>query len=466
VTCLVAVGGWLCSTGAVPSDWVGGRGLPGAGDWRDGRGSLPLGPYDLDEVFVTGGEPTITYVVRSERGLEEDVEQYLKVGRRVLAVSGPSKSGKTTLVNRVLRGTETPHVRITGASLTTMRDFWEIVAHRLAVPSQIERVSESTVELGAQVASKAGGGVIPAEVSAQISSRFASRGATTTSSTIVLSESVRDVLVDLGVCLVIDDFHYAANDVRRSLAREIKDLIYSGARVILVAIPARVMEVLQDEGELAGRIMPLAVKDWSKLELLRIALKGFDALNVHDKGGKLADRLVTQSYGSPLIMQELCAELCRANDASRTQDARTNLDPPPHWESFFAEIAKRQRPAVIEHLKLGPVERRKRKQLPTVNGDPVDLYSGVLIALRRRSPKRSVTTAELSETLNEFLQTRPPLSSIRWTCGKMGTIALEKRGDGDAALDYSTDPERLSIVDPFLSFFITWGLRELDLPLD
>lgn len=424
--------------------------------------------YDLDDVFVTGGEPTITYVARSERGLEEDVEGYLRVGRKVLAVSGPSKSGKSTLVNRVLRETGTPYVRITGASLESMRAFWEIVAHRLSVPSRVETVGEATVEVGAQASAKTGGGIIPAELAAQVNSRFQHRGATTTVSTTVLSESVRDVLVELGVTLVIDDFHYAADDVRRSLAREIKDLVYGGARVILVAIPARVMDLLQAEGELAGRVVPLAVKDWEGMELLRIATKGFEALNVHDRGGQgaLAGKLVTESYGSPSIMQELCAELCRENGVTETQEG-DGLDlESPHWGTFFGRIAQRQQPGVIEHLKLGPVERRKRQQLPTANGDTLDLYSAVLIALRRRSPKRSLTTAELSETLNEVMETRPQMERIRRTCGQMGKIAFQKRGDGDVALDFSTNPERLSVVDPYLSFFIAWGLPQLGLPVD
>jgi hypothetical protein len=121
---------------------------------------------------------------------------------------------------------------------------------------------------------------------------------------------------------------------------------------------------------------------------------------------------------------------------------------------------------MIEHLKLGPVERRRRKQLTTAKGETVDLYSAVLIALYRRSPKRSMTSAELSEALNEFMETRPALDRIRRTCAAMAKIALEKRGDGDVALDYSTNPERLNIVDPFLAFYLAWGLRQLDLPLD
>lgn len=219
--------------------------------------------YELQQVFVTGGEPTVTYVGRSEHGLEEEVRRYLQVGNTVLAVSGPSKSGKSTLVNRVLRDTQSPHLRVTGATLDSMSSFWQIVAHRMSLPSRIKVTTEQTNEMSAQVSGSVGGGAIPAQVASQFQSRLADRGATINSPTIALSESVKDALISLGVCLVIDDFHYAPEEVRRTLAQEIKDLVFNGARVILVAIPQRVMDVLQAQGELVGRVTRLRVEDWS-----------------------------------------------------------------------------------------------------------------------------------------------------------------------------------------------------------
>lgn len=149
-----------------------------------------------------------------------------------------------------------------------------------------------------------------------------------------------------------------------------------------------------------------------------------------------------------------------------TQAVRFSLQPPTSWSLFYRETARNFQPNLIEHLKVGPVERRRRQGRPMSDGrSQVDLYSAVLIALSLKLPKRQLTPVELSDAMNEFLATRPQLARIRRTCQQMAEIALRNRGDGDAGLDYSTTPERLSVVDPYLAFFLAWGLSELELPL-
>jgi len=54
-------------------------------------------------VFVAGSAPRITYNPRDDRHLEREVTLYLDQGPgRALSVSGPTKSGKTVLVERLL----------------------------------------------------------------------------------------------------------------------------------------------------------------------------------------------------------------------------------------------------------------------------------------------------------------------------------------------------------------------------
>lgn len=422
--------------------------------------------YDLEDVFVTGGEPTVTYVARPERGLEDEVQQYLRVGRKVLAVSGPSKSGKSTLINRVLRDTTaTPYIRLTGASLTSMEAFWEIVAYRASLPSAVTTTTEETDGFEGQVATKVGGGFIPGEIAARFGAKVDSRTSTARTSTTALGESVKDALLSLKICLVIDDFHYAPAGVRVTIARELKELAFSGARVILIAIPERVMDVLQEEGELNGRLEKLRVREWDDIELLRIATQGFEALNVYDaESGALASQLVAQSYGSPLLMQELCEKVCRYNEITETSLELTPVEA-PYWDDFFSEVAANIQPGVVEHLKRGPVSRRPREERSMTGGGAVDLYSAVLLVLHRKRGKRQMTPAELSTAMNEFMDVRPQLQLVRRTCENMSKIALAQRGDGDAALDYSSNPERLTVVDPYLAFYIAWGLQGLGIPI-
>lgn len=56
----------------------------------------------IGDVFVPGGFPEITYVPRDELQLERRLNDYVAERFKVLSLSGPTKSGKTVLVKRVI----------------------------------------------------------------------------------------------------------------------------------------------------------------------------------------------------------------------------------------------------------------------------------------------------------------------------------------------------------------------------
>ena len=57
-------------------------------------------PLRVGHVFVAGGLPTLTYVSRNERGLEQKITDYIEERHRILSVSGPTKTGKTVLLRK------------------------------------------------------------------------------------------------------------------------------------------------------------------------------------------------------------------------------------------------------------------------------------------------------------------------------------------------------------------------------
>lgn len=64
------------------------------------------------EVFTPTDVPTVTYVERFSRNYEEDLRQAFAIPKMIVSVSGPSKSGKTVLVNKVVGGGQShPHLR-------------------------------------------------------------------------------------------------------------------------------------------------------------------------------------------------------------------------------------------------------------------------------------------------------------------------------------------------------------------
>ena len=55
-----------------------------------------------DGVFVAGGQPTITYVPRSELHIERGLARAVAAPNQIVSLSGPTKCGKTVLCRRVL----------------------------------------------------------------------------------------------------------------------------------------------------------------------------------------------------------------------------------------------------------------------------------------------------------------------------------------------------------------------------
>lgn len=63
---------------------------------------LPTG-FLTKNVFVAGRSPDVTYNPRNDWQLEAEVNSYLWQGPgKALSISGPTKSGKTVLVERLL----------------------------------------------------------------------------------------------------------------------------------------------------------------------------------------------------------------------------------------------------------------------------------------------------------------------------------------------------------------------------
>ncbi len=62
------------------------------------------------EVFTPNDVPTFSYVERKERKFEERLRESLSIPKMIVSLSGPSKSGKTVLVKKVIdEAHESPH---------------------------------------------------------------------------------------------------------------------------------------------------------------------------------------------------------------------------------------------------------------------------------------------------------------------------------------------------------------------
>ena len=60
------------------------------------------GHVKMRQVFIPGGQPSITYVDRDHLGIERSLVKAIKLPSTIVSLTGPTKSGKTVLCTSVL----------------------------------------------------------------------------------------------------------------------------------------------------------------------------------------------------------------------------------------------------------------------------------------------------------------------------------------------------------------------------
>ncbi|WP_146240000.1 ATP-binding protein [Prauserella flavalba] len=410
--------------------------------------------YLTKNVFVAGRTPLVTYNPRDERQQESEVGSYLSQGGKALSVSGPTKSGKTVLIEKQLPTHDA--IWLQGSDIKSVDEFWERIVDWYGLYDQVEVSTQNADQTSTGVSGSIG---VPkvASVTANVGD------SSTATSTVKLARKrayaavARQGLETLPVPIVLDDFHYIDRAAQLEVARAVKSII-TITHVVLVAVPHEAFEVVRREPDMSGRVWNLRIEPWTKDELIFIAKKGFEALNVADPEDVVATKLAEHSYGAPFLMQQLCHDVCTASGILETKnDPQSISGPIGGWEAFFRRIANRITPPVFDRLLAGPKSRgQERIDRPFKDGFTTDIYGAVLRAIAMTGPKTILTYQEITRRLDaELKEDVPSAQQVSNTLRHMSTIAEAERGAGDPAVAYKDD--RFYVLDPFLAFYLRWG---------
>ena len=225
------------------------------------------------EVFTPGSFPTHTYVERVDGSLEDDLRRALRTKGYVTSLSGPSKSGKTVLVESVV-GRELL-IPISAATVERDSDLWDHILNWMGAPS--ETTSSRSTEIGGSV--RAGGkaekGVLVARggVHDEVEGRASTeRGRSESRGRGGMSQVVREI-GDSDFAVLLDDFHYMDREVQADVAQQIKEAARQGVRFILASVPHRSEDAVRSLPDLRGRVVGLDLSFWSEAELAEIGLR-------------------------------------------------------------------------------------------------------------------------------------------------------------------------------------------------
>lgn len=410
----------------------------------------------LKDVFTPGGQPSVTYVSRDHLGLEKRVRDALTRGFAINVVTGPTKSGKTVLCNHVL-GQIGNTITIEGGQVRSEGDFWEQIVHELDLGSQrVMREVAATNDNKEGGLTLSPGGLGLNAKRQQGSVRTHERAVTYT---LNAQRAALRHLEDSRTSLLVDDFHYIEPDVQKAIIRALKGAVFKGLAVILLAVPHRAFDPMTVEQEVEGRFKHIEIPEWSMEDLLLIPERGFKALNV-EHTDEVDRKICEEGFGNPLLVQEICSELCIASDIHAAKPSRQNLVE-SELPAALNEIAKSKGFPKYSRLRQGPDANKKRMLRIFKDGRRQDKYSAILTALAAIGPQQRTKYEDLRISLQNLLEpaSMPAKHEVTSALKNMSSIAKSKI-EGEPPLEWVEGQDEIVITDPFLLFYMKWAAEE------
>ena len=221
------------------------------------------------DVFTPGSFPVHTYVHRADSKVEERLRSALDSSGLLISLSGPSKSGKTVLVENVVGRDNL--ITITGSGIKTGDDLWGRTLDAIGEPSQTSASTTSTHKGVGTVGVKGGAGIpfiAHGEVSA--SGTLESGGQNTTG--IVANrrglKQVIDEIADSDFVLLVDDFHYIERAAQAAVAQTMKEAARLNVKIVIASVTHRSDDVIRSLPDLRGRVTNVDIHYWDALRAL------------------------------------------------------------------------------------------------------------------------------------------------------------------------------------------------------
>ena len=405
------------------------------------------------DIFVPGGFPKHTYNPRTDLDLESRLRESRENLCKLVTVTGQTKSGKTVLARSVFPREDS--VWVDGGTVTSEDEFWQVVNEQLDIFQSTEEEAGSDTTATISGKGTAGANFILAKGSAEIGADLAKTRSTSRRKSRTVSPRVAALmgLADARLPVVVDDFHYLPKEIQGQVVRALKQPIFDGLPVVIIAIPHRRYDAVRVEREITGRIMAVDVPSWSETELSYIPTTGFQLLGVPLEE-ELLRRMVTEAIGSPHLIQDFCRTVCRTAELGEGTLRLDGID----IDVVFREVAETIGRPIFDKLARGPRQRSDRLQRTLKNGQTVDIYELVLHALAHIRPGLvSLEYEDLRSAIRDVSDSQiPQLHEVARVLKHMSSIAASDQSS-TPVIDFEEDEKRLHITDPFFAFYLRWG---------
>lgn len=409
-----------------------------------------------DQVFTPTSPPTVTYVDRHWNGrrLEDLLRLGLATKGQLVSLAGPSKSGKTVLVERVAKDYLIP---ISGGGIRSSSDLWQRVMAWVNAPTSI--TSTSTYQGGSKATASAEVGaklpVVEGKTGGSAEQNSSVMQAVTSTQSPDLVEKVRRELAESEFVLFIDDFHYIDRPAQAEIAQQLKYLASAGVKLVVASVPFRGDDVVRSNAELQGRLLRVDTPNWTPAEIQAIGRNGFEKLGLSVSESQIK-QLQTEACESPQLMQSICLALARAMMlAGKTVTSKADINDALTFAALTVDFRNLTK-ALDQGAKTRGTERKVYTMLDGTSGD---VYRVVLKALSSDPPRLNFSYPQLMERVAEICQgDQPTGSSVAGTCEQLKKLAEAVVGQSSPGeVDWDSSLQMFDFPNPFFLYFLRWS---------
>lgn len=273
--------------------------------------------------------------------------------------------------------------------------------------------------------------------------------------------------------IIFDDFHYYEPETQKEILQGLKPLLQERLTIVLISTSYGEDQPILAEPDMLARIRFVKVPDWSEDDLEEILRKGLDALNV-TVAGKVITGIVHEAYGSPLIVQELGAQLCYTRDVRERVDSRKSLGQVNVKQLVGQAVSEGTLAAdkpTFMRLIIGRTPPTGRSEYEITSGGRGDVYYLVFNALRTLDLSAPIPHEAINKWIKDNLpqgnrpqggQVTTALEGLKKTSRDIVKDAQEQHRSRELPIESRGDVRTLYVNDPFLKLYIKYADWESD----
>jgi hypothetical protein len=421
------------------------------------------------EVFGVSNEHIASYIEREE--VDTKFLEGLKRNKHII-VFGASKQGKTALINKHLN--ENQFARVNCSPQTNSIDIYKSILRQLRVEFEEGRTEKGSVETSAKVSLKAkvkipflGSGEAGAEGGGK-----KARGKDTNYKSIeynlALPQDVSEILktIKFEKRIILENFHYLDEDIQKELAFHLRVFEDANILFIVLGIWREKNRLAQYNGDLQDRLIEIPVEPWKSDDFKKVATIGENLLNI--SLSQVIEEIISNSFDSIGVFQELCKESCLAGNVNETQKEKTNL------HSYHLNKAKEKKLGDYSGRHIRSIEAFVEQKAKSSNEVPLYIayyFIKYLFSLEFDTIHEGIKRPVLHEGIKKIHHRSDDVRPSDMSYFLHNIVATQIKKDIIPPLfDYDRSTRKLKIIDSTLYFFLRNAkidevLEEFDSPV-